>query len=65
MFSRLFAVALSAAALAVPQAASAQGVPTPGQTIAPGLSVTSVSIESGRLIITGTTATANTVVTLE
>ena len=65
MFSRLFAVALGAAALAVPQAASAQGVPDPGQTIAPGLSVTSVSIESGRLIITGTTATANTLVTLE
>ena len=65
MFSRLFAVALGAAALAVPQAASAQGVPAPGQTIAPGLSVTSVSIESGRLIITGTTATANTLVTLE
>ena len=66
MFSRLFAVALGAALLAVPQPAAADdGVPAPGRAIAPGLRVLSVAIESGRLVITGTTATANTLVTLE
>lgn len=64
MLSRLFAAALSGTVLALPCAVFAEDGRNPPRLIATGLNVTAVTIETGRLVITGNTP-PNTLVTLE